>query len=94
MARVELTRRAHADLGRLRRWLADKNPEAAERAARAIIDGLMGLGVIPLMGARAASGGGRELAIDFGREVTLHATESMVTGSSSPAFFMRANSGE
>jgi plasmid stabilization system protein ParE len=68
MARVELTRRAHADLGRLRRWLADKNPEAAERAARAIIDGLMGLGVFPLMGARAASGGGRELAIDFGRD--------------------------
>lgn len=68
MAQVELTRRAFADLGRLHRWLADKNPDAAERASAAIENGLAQLGQYPLMGPESDQSRGRELAIDFGRD--------------------------
>jgi plasmid stabilization system protein ParE len=38
MATVEFSRRATADLIRLRAWLADKDADAADRAVQAIID--------------------------------------------------------
>ena len=67
MAQVELSHHALADLGRLRRWLADKNPGAAKRAAAEIEQGIAQLGQFPLMGHESGGVGGRELAIDFGR---------------------------
>jgi len=68
MARVELTRRAFTDLVRLHRWLADKDPNAAERAGAAIEVGIAQLGEFPLMGPEVAPSRGRERAINFGRD--------------------------
>jgi len=68
MAKVALTRRAHDDLARLRQWLAERNPNAAERAAQAILDRFANLSEFPLMGVAVEDSGARELAIDFGRD--------------------------
>jgi plasmid stabilization system protein ParE len=67
MAHVRLTRRAFADLRRLREWLADKNPRAAGEAASAILASIDRLADFPLLGVDRQSLGVRELTIEFGR---------------------------
>ncbi len=50
MAQVVFSRNAAANLERLHRFLADKNPDAAARAVKAIVDGLASLARFPLLG--------------------------------------------
>jgi plasmid stabilization system protein ParE len=67
MAKVELTRRAHADLVRLREFLDEVSPAAADRAAEAILHGVRRLKDLPQRGPRSAGTSLRELRIHFGR---------------------------
>jgi plasmid stabilization system protein ParE len=60
---------ALADLERLRRFLADKNPNAAMRAVSAIVRAIDSLHVFPDRGRPVGSGGMRELLVPFGRSV-------------------------
>jgi plasmid stabilization system protein ParE len=66
MAKVELSARARADLVRLRAWLIDKDTEAADRAIRAIVDGLDRLERFPLLAPKAKGSDLRDLQIRFG----------------------------
>jgi plasmid stabilization system protein ParE len=50
MSRVIFTSAAIRDLERLREFLRPKNPAAAERAAKAIIEGIQALGAMPRIG--------------------------------------------
>ncbi len=52
----------------MRRWLADKSPDAAEAAAEAILDGIDKLADFPLMGVRREPLELREIVIEFGRD--------------------------
>jgi plasmid stabilization system protein ParE len=57
---------AAADLQRLRAFLAEKNPHAAERAAALIVAAIDSLVSFPDRG-RPAEGGGREFILPFGQ---------------------------
>lgn len=50
MSRVIFTAAAIRDLERLREFLRPKNPSAAERAAKAIIESVQALGAMPRIG--------------------------------------------
>jgi plasmid stabilization system protein ParE len=67
MAEIELARRAVAGLRRLRAWLADKDPDAAARAAEAIAERIQQLRAFPRLGPMAANSETRELQVRFGR---------------------------
>jgi plasmid stabilization system protein ParE len=67
MAQVEFTRRAHEDLRRLRQFLADKSPGAAERASAAIFERLDQLARFPESAPKLAASDMRELPVRFGR---------------------------
>ena len=62
MARVTYAPRAVLDLGRLRDFLAEHDPEAARAAAEAIVEAVAVLERHPLIG-RPAEAGMRELVI-------------------------------
>lgn len=66
MAQVELTRRAHDDLRRLRAFLAENSPSAAERASDAIVQGMRRLGDMPNSAPKLPDTDIRELVIRFG----------------------------
>lgn len=66
MAQVELTRRAYEDLRRLRAFLAENSPSAAERASDAIVQGMRRLGDMPNSAPKLSNTDIRELAIRFG----------------------------
>jgi plasmid stabilization system protein ParE len=61
MAQVRLTRRAFADLRRLREWLADKNPHAASGASEAILSSFDKLADFPELGVKHTTLALREL---------------------------------
>jgi plasmid stabilization system protein ParE len=67
MAQVRLTRRAFADLRRLRAWLADKNPRAAGDASEVILSSFDKLADFPELGVQHPTLALRELVIRFGR---------------------------
>ena len=68
MPRVIITRTAALDIQRCRRFLAEKNPLAAERAARAILKAIRPLGETPEMGRLLAGAPNiRELIIRIGK---------------------------
>jgi len=58
---------AAADLERLRQFLADKSPAAAQRAAIILRDAARSLEVFPDRGRPSAVAGLRELIVPFGR---------------------------
>ncbi len=66
MAQVEFTRRGHEDLRRLRQFLADKSPGAAERASVAIFQGLDQLARFLESAPKLAASDMRELPVQFG----------------------------
>jgi plasmid stabilization system protein ParE len=68
MPQVKLARPALQDLKRLRAFLATKNPNAARRAAKAIITAIQALGFQPLIGRPTDDMDStfRELPIKFG----------------------------
>ncbi len=57
---------AAADLNRLRTFLADKNPHAAQRAAAALINAVQSLDTFPDRGRPTMIEGVRELIVPFG----------------------------
>lgn len=61
------TAAARADLIRLRRFIDQHNPEAAQRAAQAIRDGVKLLATYPAAGKRLEERQDRELVIPFGQ---------------------------
>ena len=67
MAEVVVSRRAAADLRRLRSWLSERDPEAAQRAAEAIAARIHRLRSSPRLGPLKAGLDGRELQVPFGR---------------------------
>ena len=66
MATVEFSRRARADLVRLRAWLEDKDADAADRAVRAILDRVDRLERFPRLAPRVKGSELRDLQIRFG----------------------------
>jgi len=67
MAKIVLTRRANTDLARLRKFLADKSPVAADRAADEIWRGIRQLSAFPRSAPEHEKSGLRELSIRFGQ---------------------------
>lgn len=63
---VRLTPDAAWDLERLAKFLVDKSPSAALKAADTLIDGVLSLEIFPSRG-RLLEDGRRELVIPFGR---------------------------
>lgn len=57
---------AAADLNRLRAFLADKNPDAAQRAAASLIQAIQSLDMFPDRGRPTRTAGVRELIVPFG----------------------------
>ena len=57
---------AAADLNRLRAFLADTNPDAAQRAAAALINAIQSLDMFPDRGRPTGIEGVRELIVPFG----------------------------
>ena len=57
---------AAADLNRLRAFLADKNPDAAQRAAACLIDAIQSLESFPGRGQPTGIEDVRELIVPFG----------------------------
>jgi plasmid stabilization system protein ParE len=66
MATVEFSRRATADLIRLRAWLADKDADAADHAVQAIIDRIDRLERFPRLAPRVKGSELRDLQLRFG----------------------------
>jgi len=67
MAKIVLTRRANTDLARLRKFLADKSPIAADGAAQEIWRGIRQLSEFPRSAPEHKSSGLRELSVRFGQ---------------------------
>jgi plasmid stabilization system protein ParE len=67
VAEVVVARRAAADLQRLRTWLSEKDPNAADRAAEAIDARIMRLRSFPKLGPLRVVPDTRELRVRFGR---------------------------
>lgn len=67
MAQIRLSRRAYGDLRRLRHWLEERNSDAADRAAAAILMALRRLEAFPFMGRELCGTRFRELSIRFGK---------------------------
>ena len=67
MAEIVFARRASADLQRLRAWLAEKDADAGERAAEAIVARIMRLRAFPKLGPLKLAPDARELRVPFGR---------------------------
>jgi len=65
--KLVVARAAAADLERLRQFLADKNPAAAQRAAVVLRDAVRSLEAFPDRGRPSAIAGLRELIVPFGR---------------------------
>ena len=57
---------AAADLARLRAFLVDRNPDAAQRAAASLIQAIQSLDMFPDRGRPTGTKGVRELVIPFG----------------------------
>jgi plasmid stabilization system protein ParE len=58
---------AAADLERLREFLADRNPAAAERAIASLTRAMQSLDALPERGRPSGTRGVRELIVAFGR---------------------------
>jgi plasmid stabilization system protein ParE len=67
VAKVVVSRRAAADLQRLRNWLSEKDPDAADRAADAIDRRITRLQNFPRLGPLRLAPDTRELQVRFGR---------------------------
>ncbi len=66
MAKIVLTRRAYADLARLRKFLAENSTAAADKAASEIWRGLHQLSEFPRSAPEHEQTGLRELPVRFG----------------------------
>ena len=62
-----VSKEALADLVRLRDFLVDRNPSAAQRAAAAIANAIRSLDLFPERGRQSDAGDTRELVVPFGR---------------------------
>jgi plasmid stabilization system protein ParE len=65
--KLVVSRAAAADLLRLQAFLAETNPNAAQRAVSAIIRAIDSLDVFPDRGKLSPVAGARELIVPFGR---------------------------
>ena len=65
--RIVVSSAAIADLDRLRAFLIDKNPAAAQRAVSAITAAIQSLDFSPGRGRPTSASGVRELIVPFGR---------------------------
>ena len=65
--RLVVARAAAADFGRLRDFLADKNPDAARQAVAALVAAVESLQVFPERGRPSGVRNVRELIVSFGR---------------------------
>ena len=65
--KLAVARAAAADLARLRAFLADNNPAAAQRAISGIVDAIDSLAAFPGRGRASGVAGLRELVVPFGR---------------------------
>lgn len=65
--RLIVSKEAAADFTRLREFLMDRNPGAAQRAAAAISNAIRSLGMYPERGRQSAVTNARELVVPFGR---------------------------
>jgi plasmid stabilization system protein ParE len=65
--RLIVSKDAAADLVRLRDFLVDRNPNAAQRAAAAIVNAIGSLDLFPERGRPSGLGDTRELVVPFGR---------------------------
>jgi toxin ParE1/3/4 len=65
--RIDLAPEAVGDLERLRAFLVEKDPRAAERASAALIDAIDSLSELPERGRVSPLPGHRELVVPFGR---------------------------
>ena len=68
---IVLTQQAEADLRRVRAFLAEINPSAAQRAVDALSRAIELLGAFPDRGRPSEVVGARELVIPFGRSAYL-----------------------
>jgi len=66
--KLVVSRAAAADIERLRAFLREKNPTAAERAASELIDAIDSLANMPDRGRPSGIPGVRELIVPFGHE--------------------------
>lgn len=62
-----VSRAASADLERLRAFLVDKNPNAAQRAVAVLVRAIDSLVLLPDRGSPSGVSGARELIVPFGR---------------------------
>ena len=65
--KLVIAQAALADIERLHAFLAPNNPSAANRAAKALIDAVQSLAVLPERGRPSGIPNMRELIIPFGR---------------------------
>lgn len=65
--RLVVSKEAAADLVRLRDFLMDQNPMAAQRAAAAIANAIRSLDLLPERGRPSSAVDARELVVPFGR---------------------------
>ena len=65
--RLVLSQAAAADIERLRAFLHDKNPDAAERAVDTLINAVETLTTLPSRGRLSGIPGVRELIVPFGQ---------------------------
>ncbi len=65
--KLVVTPEAAADIERLHEFLADKNPDAAQRAVAVLARGIQSLDTFPDRGRPAGTPGTRELIVPFGR---------------------------
>jgi toxin ParE1/3/4 len=68
---IVVTRAAAADLDRLRAFLAETNPNAAQRAVDALGGAIQSLDIFPDRGRPSKVAGARELVVPFGRSAYL-----------------------
>ena len=65
--RLVVSKEAAADLTRLRDFLMDRNPSAAQRAVAAIANAVRSLDLFPQRGRQSGAADMRELVVLFGR---------------------------
>jgi plasmid stabilization system protein ParE len=72
--RLIVSKDAAADLVRLREFLMDRNPGAAQRAAAAIANAIRSLGMYPERGRQTSVADARELVVPFGRSAYIRSS--------------------
>lgn len=80
---IVITREAATDLNRLRAFLAEADPQAAQRAVAALSSAFQSLDIFPDRGRLSQVAGARELVVPFGRSAYViryaHVTDTSET---------------